>query len=96
MSTAVKVWASDESRPEGDKLSNLPTAPKSWFKEEPVMAAELYGLERGLVAQMYGVHASGLKDYEVFVLDDLGVTHEFLVKVRHELVAHVTPKEKTG
>lgn len=96
MSRAVKVWASDENRPSGDKLSNLTTAPKNWFREEPAYVAELYGLERGLIAQMYGVPLAGLNEFHVFVEDDLGGTHEFGVKVQHELVARVTPKQRTG
>jgi len=92
MNTTVKVWASDESRPEGDKLSNIHSAPPNWFREEPVYAAELYGLERANVAAMYGVPLDGPRDYHVLVLDDQGVTHEFTVRVRHELVAHVTPR----
>jgi len=78
MSTAVKVWARDEPKPEGN-VAHYTGAPPNWFKEEPKYAAELYGLERGEGA------------YTINVLDDEGAHYEFKVKVRLELQAIVGP-----
>jgi hypothetical protein len=42
----AKVWASDEGEPPDGSMSNLTSAPTTWFREEPMYAAELYVLER--------------------------------------------------
>jgi hypothetical protein len=93
MSLCVKIWASDEARPEGDKLSNLTSAPPNWFHEELDYAVELYGLERHLLDTQRGVpEAKRPKRYEVFVLDDEGNTHEFTANVATKYVVRVSRK----
>lgn len=42
----LKIWAENESEPEGDLLHNT-EAPKNWFRESPKYAVELYALEKG-------------------------------------------------
>ena len=71
MSTTVKVWCPvDEKMPEG--LSNLKSAPPNWFREDPVVAAELYALERWGSCKQETHH-------DVRVLDDEGDIHNFYV-----------------
>lgn len=83
---AAKVWCpDDEPEPEGlFNKATCPDAPPHWFAEDPGYAAELYGLERGLVTL-----GGPSKEYNVHVIDGRGVLYKFKVKVGHELTAHV-------
>lgn len=82
MTLAAKVWASDESEPEGlFHRETLPDCPPTWLWEEPAYAAELYGLERfkGPESCVYTVN----------VLDTKGELHRFEVRVARMPVATV-------
>jgi len=60
MSVCVKIWHSEETRPEGlFNRETLPDAPPNWFREDLEYAAELFALELG-------------QDCCVSVIDDRG------------------------
>lgn len=78
MLVTTKIWAEDEAMPEGlFNKTTLPNAPPNWFREDPVYAAELYGLERGT------------GQYNLNVLDDEGNIHHFKIEVVRSLTASI-------
>lgn len=84
MLLATKVWEDGKPVPVGlfDR-SECPSAPDTWFAEDPEYAAVLFAME----VHMVGCRPDGV--VAVHVVDTEGHRHLFKVRVGHALDAHV-------
>lgn len=74
----VKIWSHGAAKPDGlFNKHECPDAPENWFREEPKLAAELFGLELGKTCKVYTQDEAGkIKVFQVVVSQQVNAVVE--------------------